>query len=267
MTYATLLTDTDTDNGVRTITLNRPDKLNAVTTQMTTDLHDALRLAARDPAVRCLVLTGAGRGFCAGQDVGEMGDIVRGDGETPHLGDDLRHRYNPIIRALRTIEKPVIAAVNGVAAGAGLGFALACDLRIAAVSASFVSAFVKIGLVPDAGSAALLPLLVGIGKASELAFTGERVGADEALRLGMVNRVVPDGELAAVTYALATQLAAMPTRAIGLTKRAFNHTLLPHLDAMLEYEADLQEIAGRTADHAEGVAAFLAKRPAKFRGE
>ncbi len=261
MDYETILTETA--DGVLTITLNRPDVLNAVTRAMLTELQGVMRGAERDAAVRCIVLTGTGRGFCAGQDLNARGAT---DGKPPPVGGSLRAGYNPLVKQIRGIDKPVIAAVNGVAAGAGMNLALSCDLRIASDAAWFTQAFVKIGLVPDCGGSLFLPLLVGYAKAAELAFTGDRFDAQEALRLGLVNRVVPADALATETHALAVRLAQMPTRAIGLTKRAFNRAVMPNLDEALEYEADLQEIAGSTDDYREGVAAFLERRPATFTG-
>ncbi|MCL6554298.1 MAG: enoyl-CoA hydratase/isomerase family protein [Firmicutes bacterium] len=258
-TLSTVLTALE--GGVLTLTLNRPEVLNALNEQLTADLHDGLRFAERTPEVRCVVLTGAGRGFCSGQDLRE-----RTGGEAVSYGDSLRRRYNPVILRMRTMEKPVIAAVNGVAAGAGCNLALAADLRIASERASFIEVFSRVGLVPDSGGTFTLPRLVGLGKALELAFTADPVDAHEALRLGLVNRVVPHDELMAHTLALATRLAQGPTRAFGLTKRAFNYALTASLEATLEYEAHLQEIAGRTADHREGVAAFLEKRQPRFEG-
>ncbi len=262
MAYETILSETV--DGVLTLTLNRPDVLNAVTDTMLAELQDALRSAERNAAVRCIVLTGAGRGFCAGQDLNARSAAA--DGRRVSVGEHLRHGYNPLVQRIRGIEKPVIAAVNGVAAGAGANLALACDLRIASETASFVQAFVKIGLVPDSGGTVFLPMLVGYAKAAELAFTGDRIGAEESLRLGLVNQVVPAAALMQTTHALATRLAALPTRAIGLTKRAFNRAMMPNLDAILDYEADMQELASRTTDHTEGVAAFLEKRVPTFTG-
>lgn len=250
------------DEGVMTITLNRPDVLNAFNETMLRELHDALRRGARDAAVRCVVLTGAGRGFCSGQDLRN-----RASTGTFSFGVSLRSGYNPVILQIRTMEKPVIAAVNGVAAGAGCSLALAADLRIASDRASFIEVFARVGLVPDSGSTYLLPRLVGLGKAFELAYTADPVEAPEALRLGLVNRVVPHDDLVPQAAALARRLAGGPTRGYGLTKRALNFGLHATLEQSLAYEAYLQEIAGRTADFREGVAAFLEKRQARFTGE
>ena len=248
------------DGGVMTITLNRPDVLNAVNDQLARELHDALRQASREAAVRALVLTGAGRGFCSGQD-------LRGQAaEDRSYREHLRATYNPVILLMRTIEKPVIAAVNGVAAGAGMSLALAADLRIASEKASFIEVFARVGLIPDSGSTYLLTRLVGLGKALELCYTADPVDAQEALRLGLVNRVVSHEELLPATMALAARLAAGPTRAYGLTKRAVTHGLHAPLDAALEYEAYLQDVAGHSVDHREGVAAFLEKRTPKYEG-
>lgn len=262
MAYETILSESV--DGVLTLTLNRPDVLNAVTDAMLAELQAAFRDAERDAAVRCIVLTGAGRGFCAGQDLNARGGAADKPGLS--VGDHLRQGYNPLVRRIRSIEKPVIAAVNGVAAGAGANLALACDIRIASETASFVQAFVKIGLVPDSGGTLFLPMLVGMAKAAELAFTGDRIRAEECLRLGLVNQVVPADAFVETTRTLAIRLAALPTRAIGLTKRAFNRAMMPDLDTVLEYEADMQTLASRTQDNTEGVAAFLEKRPPVFTG-
>ncbi len=245
-----------------TITLNRPDVLNALNDAMLRELHEALRQGGRNAAVRCVVLTGAGRGFCSGQDLRDRA----GAGTLP-FGESLRSGYNPVILQIRTMEKPVIAAVNGVAAGAGCSLALAADLRIASDRASFIEVFARVGLVPDSGSTYLLPRLVGLGKAFELAYTADPVGAPEALRLGLVNRVVPHDDLIPQAAALARRLAGGPTRGYGLAKRALNFGLHATLEQSLAYEAYLQEIAGRTADFREGVGAFLEKRQANFKGE
>ncbi|HVB10007.1 MAG TPA: enoyl-CoA hydratase-related protein [Bacillota bacterium] len=241
-------------DGVATITLNRPEVLNSLDEPTGRALIAALRRTAGDRGARAVVLTGAGRGFCAGQDLKEP---------QSSLGDAIRNRYNPIVRAIRACPQPVIAAVNGVAAGAGCAFALACDLRIASAQASFVLAFAKIGLVPDSGASFFLPRLVGFGKAMELALLGGRLDAEEALRLGMVTRVVPAEELQSATLALATELAAGPY-GLALIKRAMLHGAAVDLDAALEQEAYLQDLAGRSADHREARAAFTEKRPPKF---
>lgn len=251
---------------VRTLRLNRPDVLNSFNNDLLAALGKAVREAERDKAVRCLVITGAGRGFSAGQDLADVADKYKGDAPI-ELGSHLRDRYNGTISKIRNMEKPVIAAVNGVAAGAGCSLALACDVRIAAESASFIEAFVHVGLVPDSGSTFFLPRLIGVSRALEMAITGRKVKADEALQIGLVNKVVPDGELAAETMKLAQQLAGLPPRAIGLTKRMMNRAWTAELDDQLEYEAMMQTTAGQTRDHREGVAAFLEKRKPSFTGE
>lgn len=261
--YETVLAEQD--GGVLLLTMNRPEVLNAFDHRMPFELVDAFTSAGNDPSVRCVVLTGAGRGFNAGADL----EGVRArydDPRGPRIGELVRERYIPLVLALRRLEKPVIAALNGVAAGAGSSLALACDLRIASERASFVQAFVRIGLIPDTGGTLFLPLLVGLGRASELAFSGERVGAQRALEIGLVERVVPADELMPAALAWAHELAALPTTAIGLTKRAFNAAHLARLEEQLELEADLMEQAGRTVDHREGVNAFLEKRPPVYHG-
>lgn len=253
-------------DGVATITLNRPEVLNAFNDQMIAETTAALKAAERDESVRCIVLTGAGRAFSSGQDLAEV-KARRGDPQAPSLGEHLRTGYNPLILKMRTLEKPIIGAINGVAAGAGCSVALACDLRLASDQASFIEVFVNVGLIPDSGSTWFLPRLVGTAKAFEMAATAQRVKAEEALALGLVNRVVPAGELMAATRELALALAKAPTRAIGLTKRALNRVWTMTLEEALEYEAFLQEIASRTHDHEEGVTAFLEKRPPQFTGK
>ncbi len=250
----------ETTGGVRTITLNRPDVLNAIDAQLGEELFEALREAEGADDVRCIVLTGAGRGFCTGADVRDLTP-----GKTV-FGELLRTRFNRIVQRLRAMEKPVIAAVNGVAAGAGCNLALAADLRIASDRASFIEVFTRIGLVPDSGGTWLLPRLVGVGRALELMFFADPLDAAAAERIGLVNRVVPHDELMARTMEWARRLAQGPTRAYGLAKRGVDHNLAVDLRTALEYEAYLQEIAGRTEDHKEGVAAFLAKRPPAYRG-
>lgn len=244
-----------------TVTLNRPDALNAINKQMAAEIGDAVAFAGGAAEVRCVVLTGAGRGFCSGQDLRDRA----GSSDIPY-GDLLRTRLNPIISGLRALEKPVLAAVNGVAAGAGCSLALAADLRIASDRASFALSFSRIGLIPDGGATLLLPYLVGIARTLEIAFSGEPVQAEEALRFGIVNRLVTHDDLHASVSRLARRLAAGPTRAFGFTKLAVNAGLAASLEAVLENEARLQEAAGRTADHAEGLSAFLEKRQPRFEG-
>jgi 2-(1,2-epoxy-1,2-dihydrophenyl)acetyl-CoA isomerase len=247
------------DGGVRTITFNRPDVLNAFNTPFLKALGKAVRDAERDKGVRCLVLTGAGRAFCSGQDLAEVKEKYASD-EPLELGAQLRDFYNPIILRLRTMEKPVVASVNGVAAGAGCSFALAADYRIAAESATFISSFVHVGLVPDCGATFTLARLVGPARAFEISCTGRKVKSDEALAIGMVNAVVPDDQLGEATGKISRQLASMPPAAIALTKRAIGAAWTSDLASHLDYEAMLQTTAGKTEDHVEGVRAFLDKR-------
>ena len=249
------------DGGVATITLDRPEALNSLEATLKRDLLRALRDAARDPAVRVVILTGAGRAFCAGQDLKE-----RLQPDPSPLDVEVRERFNPLVQAIRSMDKPVVAAINGVAAGAGASLAFACDLRIAAETASFVLAFGRIGLVPDSGATWLLPRLIGLGRATELLLLPDPVGAADALRIGLVNRVVPDGELSAAAGAMAAALAAAAPRSLALTKRAIRRSLEATFEESLDYEASLQGIAGRTADHAEGLAAFVEKRRPNFNG-
>jgi 2-(1,2-epoxy-1,2-dihydrophenyl)acetyl-CoA isomerase len=255
--------------GVLTITLDRPDALNALNEQMSTELAAALRIAQRDDNVRCVVLTGAGRAFCSGQDLQEVGAgfAAEGVGQGLDLGARLRQRYNPLISRIRTLEKPVVASVNGAAAGAGVSLALACDLRICARSAYIMVVFVRVGLIPDMGATLTLLQHVGPARAAELCFLGEKLPAEQALAWGLVNRVVADEALPGATREIAAKLASMPTRAIGLAKRSLNRAWTALLDDQLEYEAFLQHTAGTTADHREGVAAFIEKRQPKFEGK
>lgn len=259
MEYETILREVE--EGVLTITLNRPDALNAFNRKMTDELQDAFKKAERDSEVRCIVLTGAGRAFSSGEDLKSRS--AEGDSD---FGSTLRQRYNPLVLKMRNIEKPVLGSINGVAAGAGCSIALACDLRIASDRARFIEVFVRVGLVPDSGSSFFLPRLVGLGRALEMAFLGDEMGADEALRTGLVNRVVPADELGAATHELALRLAKAPTKAIGLAKRAINRALTMDLDQALEYEVYGQEAAGASDDHKEGIAAFLEKRAPNFTG-
>jgi len=249
-------------DAIATVTLDRPDALNALTVGMKRELLAAFRAIARDRAVRAVVLTGAGRAFCAGQDLKE-----RLEPDAAPLAVELRERYNPIIRAMRSLDQPIVAALNGVAAGAGASLALACDIRLAAEGASIVLAFGRIGLVPDSGATWFLPRLVGPAKAAELALLGDPLSAIEAERVGLVSRVVPAGALAAEARRTAARLAELAPRALALTKRALERSWSINLEEALEDEAFRQGIAGATADHAEGLAAFLDKRPPRFTGE
>lgn len=253
------------DGGVAVLTLDRPDVLNAFDEALTAALGEVLGAVAADAAVRCVVLTGAGRAFSAGQDLRDRAAALdRGD--ELRLGDELRRRYHPAITAIRGMRKPVVAAVNGIVSGAGFGLAAACDLRVAAASATFRAGWGRVGLVPDAGSAFYLPRLIGWGRALDLVLTARTVAADEALALGLVTRVWPDAEFEAGWHALARELAAGATEAFALTKEGFDAAWDRDLAAFLEVEAALQERAGRSHDYAEGVRAFLAKRPARFEG-
>ena len=246
-------------DGVTTITLNRPESLNALNAPMRRELLSAFKGLARDDAVRAVVLTGEGRGFCSGAD-------LRGGSGEREFRRVLTTEYNPLIRAIRELPRPVVAAVNGVAAGAGVSLALACDLVLAAEDARFIQAFVKIGLVPDSGSTRTLVRTLGRHRAAQLIFSGEPLSAQDAHAAGLVNRVQPAGELAAAARDEARRLAAAPTRAIAYAKRLINAAEDADLDAQLAAEAAYQELAGRTEDHAEGVAAFGEKREPRFLG-
>jgi 2-(1,2-epoxy-1,2-dihydrophenyl)acetyl-CoA isomerase len=230
---------------------------------MVDEFLSVLKDGSRDSDCRCVLLTGSGRTFSTGHDVGEIAS-VRG---SESYRDHLRQTYNPIVLAMAGIEKPIVAAINGMAAGAGLGIALATDIRWAAESANFLYGFTGIGLTADSGISWTLPFLMGMSRALEFALTNEPLSAEKALEYGLITNVLPDETLQEAAFELAVSLAEGPTRALGLTKRAFYRPLLPALEQTLEYEAGLQEIASRTADHAEGLAAFLEKRPADFKGE
>lgn len=256
----------ENEGGVRKITLNRPKSLNALNEAVLAALTQALNEAERDKTVRCLVITGAGRAFSSGQDLTYVRDRYERN-EPIEFRSYLRTHYNPAINKMRTMEKPLVASVNGVAAGAGCSLALVCDMRIAAESASFIQAFINVGLVPDAGSTFMLPRLIGVARAMEMACTGRPIQSSEALQIGLVNRVVPDDRLEEQTMQFAHRLANLPTYAVGLTKRAINAAWSADLEAQLEHEAMLQGMACQTRDHLEGVAAFIEKRPPQFTGE
>lgn len=252
----------ETAEGVARLTLNRPEKLNSFNEALHAALRAALERAAAEESVRAVLLTGAGRAFSAGQD---LGDRDPGAGEVD-LGDTLERLYNPLVRLVRGMEKPVVCAVNGVAAGAGANIALACDLVLAARSAKFIQAFCRIGLVPDSGGTWMLPRLLGEARAKGLALTGQPLDAETAADWGLIWKAVDDEKLMAEAGALATSLAAGPTVGLGLTKRAIHAAAGNGLDAQLDLERDLQREAGRTPDYAEGVAAFMQKRQPRFTG-
>jgi 2-(1,2-epoxy-1,2-dihydrophenyl)acetyl-CoA isomerase len=251
--------ETSREGAVVTITLNRPDVLNAFTAEMHRQLVGAFK-DAREPAVRAVVITGAGRGFCVGQDLNEFGEAAK------DIAGRLRGNYHPTVLAVRELEKPVLAAVNGPAAGAGLSLACACDLRIAAETATFVPAFISIGLVPDMGGTFFVRRLLGTARAFEWMTSGRRLSAAEALEWGLVSEVVEDDRLPERAAERAAELAALPTRGIALSKRLFDHAEHTTLEEQLELEAQLQAAATRTDDFREGVAAFLEKREPRFQG-
>ncbi len=251
-------------NGTCAITLNRPEVYNAFNEKMKREINDALKESEKDASVRCLIIRGAGdKAFCSGQDLKEHS----GNESKRSLKESLEKSYNPMIHRIRTMEKPVIGMINGVAAGAGLSLALACDYRIMADSAKLIEVFIRIGLVPDSGSHWFLPRLVGMAKAFEYSALGDDISAAEAEKVGLVNKVVPFTELEKETMKIAERLSKAPTKAIGLIKRALNKALTSDLDSLLQYEATMQEIVSHTEDHKEGVRAFLEKRPAEFQGK
>lgn len=262
MSYAHILFEID--QGVATLTLNRPDALNSFTAAMHEEVATVLAQAANDEAVRAVVITGAGRGFCAGQDLNDR--KVSADAGRPDLGASVEQFYNPLIRRITSMEKPVICAVNGVAAGAGANIALACDLVFAARSAKFVESFAMLGLIPDSGGTWHLPRLVGMARAKGMAMLMPKISAEQAEAWGLIWQAVDDDKLMQTVRELAIHLAAQPTKGFAFTKQAFAASMTNSLDAQLELEKELMRTAGYTEDYAEGVAAFLSKRKPEYKG-
>ena len=250
--------------GVATLTFNRPDRLNSFNSEMHEEVRAALKSIQADPAIRCLLLTGNGRGFCAGQDLSDR--AVSGEGG-PNLGESIEKNYNPLVRTLMTMEIPVVCAVNGVAAGAGANIALACDIVLAARSASFIQAFCRLGLIPDAGGTWLLPRLVGRARAMGLSMLGDKLSAEQAEQWGMIWQCVDDDKLMEEANKLAHHFAVQPTKGLGLVKRAINVSSSNDLNTQLDLERDLQDMAGNSADYQEGVQAFMNKRAPNFTGQ
>ena len=252
-------------NGVAVLKLNRPDSLNSFTNDMHEEVREVLTSAAEDKAVRAVLITGNGRGFCAGQDLNDR-SVAPGEA-MPDLGESVDKNYNPLIRLITGMEKPVICAVNGVAAGAGANIAFACDIVIAARSASFIESFSRLGLIPDSGGTWILPRLVGMARARGLAMLGPKIKAEQAEAWGIIWQCVDDEELMATALGLAEQMATQPTRGFAFTKKAFSLSTTNSLDEQLEVEKELMRAAGQTHDYQEGVAAFLEKREPRYTGE
>jgi 2-(1,2-epoxy-1,2-dihydrophenyl)acetyl-CoA isomerase len=252
------------DNGIAVLTLNRPDKLNSFTQAMHLEVRAALNALQEDATVRVLVLTGAGRGFCAGQDLGDR--AVAPGAKPADLGDSVEQFYAPLVLTLRSLPMPVICAVNGVAAGAGANLALACDIVIAAQSASFIEAFCRLGLIPDTGGTWHLPRLVGMARATGLAMLGDKLSAEKAEQWGLIWRCVPDADLMTEVMAMATHFATAPTKGLAFTKKALQASYANTLPEQLQLEGAMMRELGNSHDYREGVAAFLAKRPANFTG-
>ena len=250
------------NENVAVINLNRPEKLNSFNRTMATEVQNALDDCAADKTVRAILLSGVGKGFCAGQDLDEAIDK-----NGPSIKEIVNTTYNPIIHKIRNIEKPVVCAVNGVAAGAGANIALACDITLAARSAYFVQSFSKIGLIPDSGGTFFLPRIVGLQRAAAMAMLGDKVSAVQAFEMGMIYKVCSDATIKAESMEIAKKLAEMPTKGLGLTKRGFNRAFYNTIDQQLEFELELQVEAGNSYDYNEGVKAFLEKRKPKFKGE
>ena len=252
-------------DGVARLTLNRPDKLNSFNAQMHQEIRECLKTVERNADIRCLLISGAGRGFCAGQDLGDRD--VSPDAEMPDLGESIEKNYNPLVRRLKALEKPVICAVNGVAAGAGANIALACDIVLAARSASFIQSFSKLGLVPDSGGTWSLTHLLGHARAMALSMLGDRISAEQAAEWGMIWKCLDDDRLQSEAEELAQHLATQPTRGLGYIKRAIHAAATRSFEQQLDVERDLQRLAGRTDDYREGVKAFMDKRKPEFTGK
>lgn len=263
MAYETI--EFEITEGVAVLTLNRPDRMNSFNTQMHGEVRDALKQVKKDGSVRCLLITGNGRGFCAGQDLSDRN--VDPNAEMPNLGKSIEKNYNPLIRTLQGLEMPVICAVNGVAAGAGANIAFACDIVLAARSASFIQAFCKIGLVPDSGGTWTLPRLVGHARAMALSMLGDKISAEQAQSWGMIWQVIDDEQLKDEALSMAKRLATQPTKGLALIKRAIQSSWDNSFDEQLDLERDLQTLAGRTEDYREGVKAFMEKRQPDFKGK
>lgn len=262
MSYETI--EFSIEDGVAVLKLNRPNSLNSFNAQMHTEVRNALKEVKKDASVRCLLLTGNGRGFCAGQDLSDRN--VAPGAEMPNLGESIEKNYSPLLRTLRALEMPVICAVNGVAAGAGANIAFACDIVLAAKSASFIQAFCKIGLIPDCGGTWSLPRLVGPARAMALSMLGDKISAEQAADWGMIWKAVDDEALQAEAMKMAQHFATQPTKGLALIKRAIQASATNTFDEQLDLERDLQTLAGRTDDYREGVAAFMEKRQPQFKG-
>lgn len=255
----------EVNGGLAKLILNRPDKLNSFNAQMHQEIRECMKRVEREDEIRCLLISGKGRGFCAGQDLGDRD--VSPDAEIPDLGESIEKNYNPLLRRIKALEKPVICAVNGVAAGAGANIALACDIVLAARSASFIQSFSRIGLVPDSGGTWSLPRQVGHARAMGLSMLGDKLTAEQAVEWGMIWSCLDDDKLMIEAEKLALHLATQPTRGLGYIKRAINASSTNSFDQQLDLERDLQRLAGRTQDYREGVNAFMNKRKPKFSGQ